>query len=205
MTEDDIKALIRSTLVDEVETLLKPTVESMTATLNRFVVDTNDSFEARFTALEAPKTNPATKDTKQTSESALDARIRGLEQQLADTEAKRQAQELQAQQLRFDNSLSTELDGIPNLLQKPLVKELLANRLKAGVTEKDNSWLTKDGKTLTEAVKEFMSSDSGLHFQAADHRDGAGTSEPKTEKTTEKADFSAAMRSWAMAPRTDNF
>lgn len=198
MTEDDIKALIKATLVDEVENLLKPTVDNMTKELERFVNDTNEKFRVTADQLGEIQPQPA-KVTKKTD--VNDDRIKALEQKLADAEARREAQEKQAQQLRFDNSLSAELDKIPNLLQKSVVKELLSNRLKADIKEAEDGFYSK-GKKIPEVVQEFMKSDTGLHFQASDHKDGAGSTEPSSVKaSSSNEDYLAGLRAFAETPQ----
>lgn len=116
------------------------------------------------------------------AESAFEQRVKTLEKQLEEAAKKEQAQEKAAAGLRFDNALSSQLDTM-NPIHKSIVQELLSNRLKQDIVEKDGQWLTKDGKTLTEVTTEFFGSEQGLHFLPSQHRDGAGTKEPTKANT----------------------
>lgn len=184
MTKEEIEKIIRDALdlnkqdsVKLVEDLLKPTVD-------------------RLAALEKPQETPKTQDKASKpdkAESALDARVKDLEAKLKQAEELRVNQEKQASSLRFDSSLSSALDELKPL-HKGVVQELFANRIKQDAVEKDGSWLTKDGKTIKEALSEFFGTDAGKHFLPSNHQDGAGTVESQPNRTTPVVDTVEALR-----------
>lgn len=134
-------------------------------------------------------TKPEGKPAK--AETALEQRIRVLEEQLTKAEEARQAQEKASANLRFDQQLSQELDGA-SPLHKGIVKELLANRLKADAVETEGSWLV-NGKTLAEVTKSFFETPEGQHFLPSSHQNGAGVTEAKPNKNAGTASLASEL------------
>lgn len=170
-----------------VESLLQPTVDALLNEVKTYMTTNAKQLSDRLDAIEKRPTE-APKDensTKGKAESAMEQRIKALETQLQQAEEARQAQEKAAQAMRFDSALGGTLDAI-SPMHKQVVQELLANRMKQDSVEKDGMWLTKDGKTMDEAVKGFFETPEGKHFLPSQHKDGAGTKEPVQTKTEQK-------------------
>lgn len=136
--------------------------------------------ESAFSAY-AEKLKPAAPEAPK--DDVLSSRLAKLEKQLKESTEREKARELEAQQLRFSNSLSNALAGKGNVLHQRLVAELLENRLKSGAVEKDGEWYAKDGSKISEAVEAFFSSDEGLHFLPSNHQNGTQTPGTKTPST----------------------
>ena len=161
-----------------IEKLLEPAIDGLLAEVRDFMNKRVGELDTRLGAVEKAKPTEATPEqSKSKSESALDARIKSLEDELKTEREARTNQEKTAASLRFDQTLGKILDE-HNPLHKGVVQELLANRLKQDAVEKDGAWLTKDGKTLTESAKSFFETAEGSHFLPSNHRDGSGTKEP---------------------------
>lgn len=175
MTEEQIVKLIQDTL--------KAQQQDLETTVVNLLAPTVESFKQELAGrLEAVEKAGSTAKPKDKAESAMEQRIRGLEEQLKAAEEARANQEKASASLRFDQELSKTLDGT-SPLHKGIVQELLATRLKQDAVEKDGVWLTKDGKTLAESTKGFFETPEGQHFLPSSHQNGAGTSEPKGNKT----------------------
>lgn len=170
-----------------VESLLQPTVEALLSEVKTYMTTNAKQLADRIEAIEkrGTETPKDENSTKGKAESAMEQRIKALETQLREAEDARQAQEKAAQSMRFDGALSSQLDSV-SPMHKNIVQELLATRLKQDAVEKDGQWLTKDGKTMDEAVKGFFSTPEGMHFLPSQHKDGAGTKEPVQTKTEQK-------------------
>jgi hypothetical protein len=162
MTPEEIQQLISSTLKAELEGALSVHLEKL-----------------KPAAQEQPKEDP------------LNSRLAKLEKQLKEATEREKARELEAQQLRFSNTLGSALAGKGNILHQKIVAELLENRYKSGAIERDGEWYTKDGSKLSEAVESFFSSDEGLHFLPSNHQNGTQTPTNKQPATnsTDKADL----------------
>lgn len=147
MDEAQVKALIDAALAKQATDFEKLVGDILEPTMKTFMEDVKKSVDTK------PEGKPAKAET------ALEQRIRVLEEQLTKAEEARQAQEKASANLRFDQQLSQELDGA-NPLHKGIVKELLANRLKADAVETEGSWLV-NGKTLAEVTKSFFETPEG--------------------------------------------
>lgn len=204
LTKEEIEQIVKDTLGQNkqdteklVADLLKPTVEQLTLHVGDLEkrLTTPPSFplnrgDARGEATKAQ--DPANKPQDK-AELALEARLKTLEAQLKKEQDLRAAQEKQASSLRFDSNLSSTLDEMKPI-HKAMVQELLANRIKQDAVEKDGSWLTKDGKTIKEAITEFFGTDAGKHFLPSSHQDGAGTTESQPNRPSGTVDTVEALR-----------
>ena len=180
----------RAEIEQLVESLLKPTVDEMIKNVRDYLGESQSALEKRLETLEKPTTTTKPQDK---AESALEARLKTLEAQLKQEQDLRAAQEKQASSLRFDSSLSTSLDELQPL-HKSVVQELLATRIKQDAVEKDGSWLTKDGKTIKEAITDFFGTDAGKHFLPSSHKDGAGSTESAPDRTQTQISTAEALR-----------
>lgn len=169
---------------EEIEQLVKDLL-----TLNQQEATT--ALEKRLAALEKPQDIDQEPSDKATE--ALEARLKTLEAQLKQEQERLVAQEQTAASLRFDSSLSSVLDEMKPL-HKGIVQELLATRIKQDAVEKDGSWLTKDGKTIKEAIASFFDTDAGKHFLPSSHQDGAGTTVAQPSRSTTAVDTIEALR-----------
>lgn len=161
-----------------IEKLLEPAIDGLLTEVREFMNKRVGEIDTRLGVVEKAKTPEQTlEQSKSKSESALEQRIKGLEDELNKEREARTNQEKTASSLRFDQTLGKILDD-HSPLHKSVVQELLANRLKTDAVEKDGSWLTKDGKTLAESAKSFFETTEGSHFLPSNHRDGSGTKEP---------------------------
>jgi hypothetical protein len=167
-------------IVATLETLLQPTALQLTADLKQFL-------ETRIAPIEEAIAQPAKPEKPEKPEkpadpaNPLEARLMVLEQQLKEANEKQEAADRASAQLRFDKHLASVLDGF-SPLHKSLLQEVLSNRFKDSSTEQGENWLTKDGKLLSEAVKEYFSTPEGKHFLPPTYSDGAGTSQPEKAK-----------------------
>ncbi len=199
MTREEILAI----LAEELPALLKPTTDKLLGDVTEFMngvvsplADKIETFAATpkeelKDAVDTETTNEPTEDSTMSNDPLM-ARVKLLEQQLADAAAKQEAQEKAARDMRFSSTLSAELDKL-SPIHKSVVQELLANRLKGDAQEKDGQWLAQDGKTLTEAIEGFFKTPEGMHFLPSNHVNGAGVTEPQTPKTGDKLDLDAAL------------
>lgn len=197
LTKEEIEKLIKDALTQNkqdteklVDELLKPTVDHLIKQVGDYMGESQTTLEKRLEALEKPQSAPKTQDK---AESALEARLKTLEAQLKQEQDLRATQEKQASSLRFDSSLSTTLDELQPL-HKSVVQELLATRIKQDAVEKDGSWLTKDGKTIKEAITDFFGTDAGKHFLPSSHKDGAGSTESAPDRTQPQISTAEALR-----------
>lgn len=132
----------------------------------------------------AEKLKPVTPETPK--EDPLNSRLAKLEKQLKESTEREKAREIEAQQLRFSNTLGNALAGKGNVIHQQLVSEILENRYKNGAFEKDGEWYTKDGSKISEVVESFFSSEVGLHFLPSNHQNGTqtpGTKAPSAPTT----------------------
>lgn len=182
---------------EEIEQIVKDALGQNKQDTEKLVGDLLKPTVDRLAALEKPqdpiKTPDKVNKPQDKAESALEARLKTLEAQLKQEQDLRAAQEKQASSLRFDSSLSSTLDEMKPM-HKAMVQELLANRIKLDAVEKDGSWLTKDGKTIKEAITEFFGTDAGKHFLPSNHKDGAGTTESQPNRATTTVDTVEALR-----------
>lgn len=169
-------------LDEQLEALLEPMQAAIISSLQEYVTQLVTPLQQRLDTL-AQEPPPASPGQPEGVESALDARVKSLENELKQAKEKEQLREAEASSSRFDKLLSDTLDSQQGLLYKPEVSELLAARIKSKAVEKDGQWLTKDGKTLQEAVIDFFKSDAGKHFLPANHQDGTGTPQPSGSRT----------------------
>ncbi len=197
MTKEEILTILEEVL----PALLKPTTDKLlgdvTEFMNGVVTPLADKIEAVSAAPKAEPQDDINTDTTETStedptmsNDPLMARVKLLEQQLADAAAKQEAQEKAARDMRFNSTLSAELDKL-SPIHKNVVQELLANRLK-GADEVEGKWLY-NGQTLEESIKGFFGTPEGMHFLPSKHVNGAGVDEPQTPKTGDKLDLDAAL------------
>ena len=165
------------------EQMLQPAIDAMALQMQEFIKQQVAPLTGRLEAIEQGSTaTEETKAPKDKAESALEARLKLLEQELAQAKELQQQRDKEAASLRFDKSLNDALDG-KDVLHKQLVQELLQGRIKNDAVEKDGSWLTKDGKKVSEAVEEFLGSDAGKHFLPSKTKPaGTGTKQPDTSK-----------------------
>lgn len=184
MERTEIEKLINEVIASKLENLteefFQPATETLTNEIRDYVASMTDGVDKRIKSLEKTR-SPESQSSEAGTESPLDARVKDLEARLQEAEERRVTQEKEASALRFDNTLSATLDEF-SPLHKNVVHELLRNRFKDDVTENDNQWLTKKGRTLKEATEEFFGTDEGKHFLASSHRDGAGTKEPEKQR-----------------------
>lgn len=181
MEESQVQALIDAALAKQAVDFEKMVGDILEPTMKTFMEDVKKSVDVK------PEQKPAKAET------ALEQRIRVLEEQLTKAEEARIAQEKASASLRFDQELSQQLDGA-NPLHKSVVKELLSNRLKAEAVETDGKWLV-NGKTLQESTKAFFETPEGQHFLPSQHQNGAGVSEAKPNKTTGNTSLAAELMS----------
>lgn len=189
MDKAEILALLNEVLPE----LLKPTVDTLLSDVMSFMAESVTPLSDRIAELSQPKETP-TEQPKEQSDSSdpMVARVKLLEDKLAQAAEKEAKQEAAAQDLRFSNSLNGELDKL-SPLHKNIVQEILSNRIRKDVVEKDGQWLTKDGKTLSETVKNFFDSPEGQHFLPTNHQNGVGASESGAPKAGEKVDMESAI------------
>ena len=213
MTREEILQLI----ADELPGLLEPVTKQLLGDVKAFMdeqvhpladkVDAIEKAKATPTEPEKPapdadaeQPNDSTDETQETpqdmpnntEDNALMNRVKLLEQQIADANKREQEQAKVASDMRFNTSLSSELDKL-SPVHKGIVQELLANRLRNEATEDNGTWLTKDGKTLTENVSSFFASPEGMHFLPSKHVNGVGATETTQPKTGEKVDLESAI------------
>jgi hypothetical protein len=114
-----------------------------------------------------------------TKDPTLNNRLKVLEAKLAEAEKREKAALAKEKDRRFEKLLNDTLTAKGDVLHSPLVAELLTYRLRGIADEtSEGQWLTKDGKSLSEAVEEFFSTPAGSHFIPSDHKNGLGTKKP---------------------------
>lgn len=160
--------------LEEVQALLKTLQTELTSSFTSYIDTKLAPVEAQLVTLNTP---PVSNDTSDTNPN-LDNRVKELEKQLSEATAKAEEQAKREASLSFDRELSKVMDGYP-VQFKDVAFEVVANRVKAEAANSNGEWLTKDGKKLSEYVKEFTSSDFGKHLMPANHQDGLGSKQPK--------------------------
>jgi hypothetical protein len=109
--------------------------------------------------------------TEEPMETPEAARLKALEDKLA--EADRVATERS-----FDDALSQAVDGFnPQYRQEALAH--LRNTVRDSFTQSDSGWLSKEGKTVAEAVGSFFDSPFGRHLLPPKVSSGSGTTKPE--------------------------
>lgn len=192
MLQPSIDVLLNDvkTFMGETVTPLADKIESLGVSQNAAQQDTSTD-DTVDTATSTPE-NITEDETQEMPNDTLQARLKLLEQKLADAEAKEAKQAKEAQDMRFNSTLSSELDKL-SPLHKSIVQELLATRLRADATEESGSWLTKDGKTIKEAIETFFATPEGMHFLPSKHINGADVQEPTAPKTGDNLDLDSQL------------
>lgn len=191
-----LEEILPDMLQPSVDVLMSQVKEYMTEVVNplKEKVETLDTAPREQPAPETEQQNSIDTDTNNTEtdteEPSTDmpndpllARVKLLEQKLAEAEAAKKAQDQAAQDMRFNSTLSAELDKL-SPLHKSVVQELLSTRLRKNAEETKAGWLA-EGKTLGETVNAFFTTPEGMHFLPSKHVNGANVQEPTPPKTGE--------------------
>lgn len=161
--------------LEEVQALLKTLQTDLTQSFQTYIDTKLAPVEAQLVTLSKP---PDPVEVPETSNPNLDARVKDLEKQLADATAKSEEQAKREASLNFDRELSKVMDSYP-VQFKDVAFEVVSNRIKSEAANTNGEWVTKDGKKLSEYVKEFTNSDFGKHLLPSNHTDGLGNKQPK--------------------------
>lgn len=168
---------------EDLEQIQKDLIAPLTDQLTTAVQDVLDKrfqpYEDRLLELETKPEPNKTQETKTETEAddPVQKRLNELEKQVE--EAKKKEAEAD-----FGNALGGIVDGFKPKYRSEVISHLKG--LQDGAKKQpDGSYVTKDGKKLSEAVSEFFSSDYGKHHLAPTHTDGADT--PPVKKTSETA------------------
>lgn len=190
------KAELLQTLNEVLPDLLKPTVDTLLADVKTFMAESVSPLADRVEAIaQAPKEQSKEQPKEQSQDDPKDplqARVKLLEQQLAQAAEKEAQAAKVAEDGRFSSTLNTELDKL-SPLHKGVVQELLSTRLRKDAVEKDGEWLARDGKKLPEVIQEFFKSPEGMHFLPSSHTNGVGATESAAPKTGDKINMNDAI------------
>lgn len=182
MDEQQIKELIASSITEGLKAHSKALLDDVTAYVENRVQLFEDS-SISTTPPEAPKA-PA--------DNALTARLALLETELQNAKNDREQEAAHSRKMKFDSTVMSAIQGIPQVLHPDILSELMINRLSSGYTEQDGNFITKSGKTVTEAVNEFISTDAGKHFLAPTQQP-TGSANPTPDRRTLRAESAKTL------------
>lgn len=158
------------------QTMLDNALEGIVTRLNSYVdqvtLPLNESVQQLSQQLSQQQ--PA-QPSQEAQDDPVQARLKMLEEQLSQAEQRR----LDAEKQQLDTKRNGTLSALLNehqLVNRSVLEEYLGSKLSSAKYDNGTGeFLTKDGKKMKEFVNEFLSSDQGKHFLAADVPQGLGT------------------------------
>lgn len=108
------------------------------------------------------QTTPEPQKSVDSEADPVQLRLKQLEQKLADYEAREASNLEQQRKQKYLDSIAIELDKVPNLQFRQSVMGLLAGTYE-GAKEVNGQFLSKDGKPISDVVKDWLATDYGKH------------------------------------------
>lgn len=131
-------------------------------------------FESRYEQENTTAQDLTEEDSGESEASAMELRVKQLEQALADKEAAEK-------QSRFDSALRDAVETNGAKFPKEAAAFLKATIAQQVSETKGGKFLAKDGRDLSAVVKDFFSTDFGKHLLPSQASDGVGASQGESK------------------------